>query len=358
MARKVRFPLNMNGIQVRTLEELQENFHLESVLAYFHEGKLEQWVRDRYFDDKADAIAALDKSDSELSKKLCEILEVEYSAEADIDMEEIERRNEKMKELRKYCDDKEVIENIANVALTQDDLYDLLDEGKDKIYLVHGKFEIPSKANVTYIGKANPEVKVNNFSALEEKEIKLVNIIADGDAEQLNELGIKYSDGDAIPKDMNKAIEYFKKAAEQGDANAQFNLALHYHNGEGLAQDISKAIEWYTKAAEQGNSGAQLSLNNIEIKMNKESASQGDTKAMIALGDYYQKRGRKRQAIDWYTKAAEQGDSDAQYILGLCYEKGNCVPLNKSKAVEWYRKAAKQRNKDATEALRNLGKTW
>ena len=46
--------------------------------------------------------------------------------------------------------------------------------------------------------------------------------------------------------------------------------------------------------------------------------------------------------MEWYTKAAEQGDSTAQHNLGYCYEKGNGIEKSLPKAVEWYTKAAEQ----------------
>lgn len=41
-------------------------------------------------------------------------------------------------------------------------------------------------------------------------------------------------------------------------------------------------------------------------------------------------------------KAAEQGDAEAQYNLGLFYYKGNGVAQNYAEAVKWWEKAAKQ----------------
>ena len=79
MARKIRFPLKMkNGVEVRTLDELKENFDLESVLGYFIDGKLATWLADRYYDEKAEAVSALSAEMPDLNAKLCEILEVEY----------------------------------------------------------------------------------------------------------------------------------------------------------------------------------------------------------------------------------------------------------------------------------------
>ena len=60
----------------------------------------------------------------------------------------------------------------------------------------------------------------------------------------------------------------------------------------------------------------------------------------------------KSQAVYWWSKAAEQGDADAQYNLGRAYWLGDGIPMNKPLAVYWYRKAAEQGNADAIELLK------
>ena len=40
MAKKIKFALKLNDVDVRTLESLQENFEFEKVVAYFLDGKL------------------------------------------------------------------------------------------------------------------------------------------------------------------------------------------------------------------------------------------------------------------------------------------------------------------------------
>ena len=60
--------------------------------------------------------------------------------------------------------------------------------------------------------------------------------------------------------DLEAAIKWFTKAAEQGLAEAQHNLASMYDSGEGVAQDYKQAVYWYTKAAEQGYASAQSDL--------------------------------------------------------------------------------------------------
>lgn len=50
MARENRFPLIMkNGTEVRSLEELQENFDLKSAIGYFTDGRLQTWLADHYY---------------------------------------------------------------------------------------------------------------------------------------------------------------------------------------------------------------------------------------------------------------------------------------------------------------------
>ena len=68
MAKKIRFPLEMdNGIEVRSIEELRDNFSLARVLAYYKNGKLAIWLRDRYANDLADAIEAVNPSEQNLA---------------------------------------------------------------------------------------------------------------------------------------------------------------------------------------------------------------------------------------------------------------------------------------------------
>ena len=58
------------------------------------------------------------------------------------------------------------------------------------------------------------------------------------------------------------------------------------------------------------------------------------------------------EAVKWYRLAAEQGDANAQYNLGVMYHKGKGVPQDYAEAVKWYRLAAKQ---GVAEAQGNLG---
>ncbi len=61
--------------------------------------------------------------------------------------------------------------------------------------------------------------------------------------------------------DYATALREWRPLAKQGYAKAQYNLGLMYCNGEGVPQDYAKALQWYRMAApEQGNAGAQNTL--------------------------------------------------------------------------------------------------
>jgi hypothetical protein len=53
----------------------------------------------------------------------------------------------------------------------------------------------------------------------------------------------------------------------------------------------------------------------------------------------------------WYRKAAQQGNADAQNLLGHLYETGEGVPQDLAQAALWYRKAADQGNAPAQRSL-------
>jgi len=56
--------------------------------------------------------------------------------------------------------------------------------------------------------------------------------------------------------------------------------------------------------------------------------------------------------VKMYLSLAEKGLAEAQYSLGVCYERGDGVTQNPEKAVYWYRKAAQQ---NYAQAQYNLG---
>ena len=102
-----------------------------------------------------------------------------------------------------------------------------------------------------------------------------------GDAEAQFELGMRYEFGDGVEKAPAKAEEWFQKAAEQewtiaqsvedtqklaelGIAIDQYELGLCCMDGLGVERDLAKAKEWFKKAADQGCEDAKKALKKLE----------------------------------------------------------------------------------------------
>ena len=160
--KKIRFPLEMSdGTRVHSLDELREHFDLGSVLGYYKNGKLLAWLNDRYMEDEAEAVSALDETAPDFQEQLCAVFGLEFQGQK-LDLDEIESRQERLKRLRQFTDEEVYIGHIDQVAFDQDDLLDLLDEGTETIYLCGEKFTVPtSQKGKTYIGINRPEVKIS-----------------------------------------------------------------------------------------------------------------------------------------------------------------------------------------------------
>jgi len=88
-------------------------------------------------------------------------------------------------------------------------------------------------------------------------------------------------------------------------------------------RDFSEAAKWYRAAADHGDAEAQFRLGIL----------------------YYFGQGVPQdngEAVKWYRRAAEQGVALAQGSLGAMYGSGRGVPQNYGEAVKWYRRAAEQ----------------
>jgi hypothetical protein len=78
MAKTIKFNLNLNDNPVRTLDNLRNNFCVEDMLGYYHNGLLARWLDVRGCHNEkqgVDAISAVD--DIEIVKRLVKLFEVE-----------------------------------------------------------------------------------------------------------------------------------------------------------------------------------------------------------------------------------------------------------------------------------------
>lgn len=80
---------------------------------------------------------------------------------------------------------------------------------------------------------------------------------------------------------------------------------------------------------------------------------------MVSCYYYFGDRGIKKDfnlAISWLKKAAEGGNYEAQFDLGLCYQQGDGVEYDLALARYWYAKAANAGYQKAAIALTRLNK--
>jgi uncharacterized protein len=66
--------------------------------------------------------------------------------------------------------------------------------------------------------------------------------------------------------DFDTAAREFLRLSEQGDKSAQYHMGLLYEEGQGVAQQMEKAIQCYRKAAEQGYVDAYFALGEIYLR--------------------------------------------------------------------------------------------
>jgi hypothetical protein len=88
-------------------------------------------------------------------------------------------------------------------------------------------------------------------------------LAAKGDARAQSVLGLVYYRGRGLPQDLNEAVKWFRRAADQSDAAAQFYLGVMYSEGQGVPQDHAEAVKWYRLAADQGDAQAQYNLGLV-----------------------------------------------------------------------------------------------
>ena len=111
--------------------------------------------------------------------------------------------------------------------------------------------------------------------------------------------------GKPLPKDFKP----LRILAEKGVARAQYELGRRYANGLGVEKNKKEAVEWYRKAALQGHAGGQYGLgiqymgSAIEHGTYTYSAVVPDIVKALAWWILAAKQGHK-QAIEWKPKAA------------------------------------------------------
>ena len=108
-----------------------------------------------------------------------------------------------------------------------------------------------------------------------------------------------------------------QQATAEDEAREQLGL---YEDGRGVPQSSEDAATWYRRAADQGDAEAQWSLGMLW------EAGPGMTHDL-------------EEAKEWYRKAAEQDHEMALCRLGVIYEEGQQEPRDLEAAVRAYTRA-------------------
>lgn len=118
-------------------------------------------------------------------------------------------------------------------------------------------------------------------------------------------------------KDYNESIKSWKTALEFGNKEASFNLALVAMKDTQNPNNIETAIKLYQFSSDKGDLESSYNLGVIYFNEKK-------------YQDY-------KKAVEFFQKAHEL--DEAKFALGVCYNFGLGVNLDKTKALEYFQKA-------------------
>lgn len=166
-----------------------------------------------------------------------------------------------------------------------------------------------------------------------------------------------------------EAVEWYRKAAALGSAHALTGLGYVYANGFGVARDYSEAVKYFRQGVEKRDFWSMYHLARMqmygqgvprdlgEARKNLQMAAQaGHVPSMRSLGFALMNGSLGRndyvEAMRWLRLASEKGDGEAAATVGFLYDRGLGVAQDFGEAVRWARIAADRNN---AAGLYNLG---
>lgn len=242
MAKKIKFPLEFsNGIKVRTLEELQQYADVESILRYYHSGKLQIWLEARDHNDILSKILSIDTADISYVNLLCNILGIEYK-ELDIEAHKIQIHEKKLNRLRTLTSDEKILANVENIAFNQQELDDLLIKKPEMVYLSADEKQTytinKELKNIRYIGlfgKPSIQVEAENIRALFNLEIKFKDVILPAHLQKGLRVDVEY-------RGANLNVEVNKINAEKLHKVVQANFIDFIYDSECRTRSLKDKV--------------------------------------------------------------------------------------------------------------------
>lgn len=127
--------------------------------------------------------------------------------------------------------------------------------------------------------------------------------------------------------------------------------------------DFKQAVFWFTKAAEASGVNAKRMLSMVYFKKNDykmaeqwavKAVEAGETSAYRVLGANYSLKGKESDAIYWYKKAIELNDSEAYYLLALLYMNNTGIYKDEKEAERLYLIGAEKGSSNCMSSLISL----
>ena len=175
--------------------------------------------------------------------------------------------------------------------------------------------------------------------------------------------------GEHIPQDTDSALKILEKAVKLKNSNAKRFLALEYISGEHLEQDIEKGIALLTECADSGDVIASYRLGKIYLQgeimpQNLDKAekylllAEDSEYTQYALAKLYLQEEKYdiQKAVNYFENCADKNHW-ASYQLGRIYLFGaEGFTKDKEQAIEWFTKSANDGNEYAQAMLDDISK--
>ena len=175
--------------------------------------------------------------------------------------------------------------------------------------------------------------------------------------------------GEHIPQDTDSAVKLLEKAVKLKNSNAKRFLALEYISGEHLEQDFEKGIALLTECADSGDVIASYRLGKIYLQgeimpQNLDKAekylllAEDSEYTQYALAKLYLQEEKYdiQKAVNYFENCAAKNHW-ASYQLGRIYLFGaEGFTKDKEQAIEWFTKSANDGNEYARAMLDNISK--
>lgn len=264
------------------------------------------------------------------------------------------------------------INHIIEQIIKGEEIIDSVEE-KFKLYELAAKNNNPTAQymlgkcyELGYGCTVNKKLAFNNYlnSAEQDSDVKAL---------ALYKIGFYLYWGMGVAKDIQRANTYFQYSADMNYPEAQYRLGINYFDGTGVPKDTKKGIDLINTAAKSGHSRAYKSLGDISYfgfcgfeknldfaieKYNSSISCETEdeiSNAYLNLSRCYQQKKQYDTAVSVLMLGAEKGSADCQNELGIFYENGTNVPMDKKQAFLWYQKSA---DNSYGNGLYNLGRFY